>query len=101
MFFSRTLEEELKDEKKVLDFMEAELRKQGAVRNEPGGNLLGQSLDYHPLNERQEQALRERMELEREKQLVINCREQRRQKDQSKEQNSSWGAGGAPSLEQP
>ncbi|XP_036677099.2 uncharacterized protein [Drosophila suzukii] len=101
MFFSRTLEEELKDEKKVLDFMEAELRKQEPGRNEPSGNLLGQSLDYHPLNERQEQALRERVELEREKQLVINCREERRYKDQLKEQNSSWGAGGAPSLEQP
>ncbi|XP_037725427.1 uncharacterized protein LOC119556980 [Drosophila subpulchrella] len=81
MFYSRTLEEELKDEKKVLDFMEVELRKQDAGRNQPGGN-------HHPLNERQEQAMRERVELEREKQLVVNCREQQRQKDQLREQNA-------------
>ncbi|XP_016962526.3 uncharacterized protein LOC108032966 [Drosophila biarmipes] len=100
MFFSRTLEEELKDEKKVLDYMEMELQKQGPGRHQSGGNFLGQSLDYHPLNERQEQAMRERMELEREKQLVINCREQRRHKDQLREQQSSWAAGGAPPQEQ-
>nr|XP_044250847.1 bromodomain-containing protein 4 [Drosophila takahashii] len=62
-FFSRTLEEELRDEKK--------------------------------LNERQEQAMRERAELERHKQLVIDCREQRRQQEQKMMQKSPRGEGGA------
>ncbi|EDV46411.2 uncharacterized protein Dere_GG19070 [Drosophila erecta] len=42
----------------------------------------------HPLTERQEQAMRERAQLERDKQLVINCREKRRLKEQLWEQGA-------------
>ncbi|XP_017129938.2 RNA-binding protein 33 [Drosophila elegans] len=89
VFPSRTLEEELKDEKRVLDNMEAQLRGQGP----PG--------DRHPLNERQEQAMREREELERYKQQVTSCREQRRQ-EQARliEPKSSWGCGADTPKEQ-
>ncbi|KAH8357458.1 hypothetical protein KR084_006252, partial [Drosophila pseudotakahashii] len=80
-FFSRTLEEELRDEKKVLDYMETELQRRGGTRGSQ-------------LNERQEQAMRERAELERHKQLVIDCREQRRQEEQKMMQKSPRGEGG-------
>uniref|UniRef100_A0A6P4E1X7 Uncharacterized protein LOC108039473 n=1 Tax=Drosophila rhopaloa TaxID=1041015 RepID=A0A6P4E1X7_DRORH len=105
VFLSRTLEEELEDEKRVLDYMEAQLRIQGQQKQ---GNLQGPSGDHHPLNERQEQAMREREELEQHKQQVSNCREQRRQREHQKEQaqvqkmeqKSSWGGGGAPAMEE-
>ncbi|SPP89427.1 uncharacterized protein LOC117590943 [Drosophila guanche] len=61
VLLSRTLEEELKDEQIVLNFMEEQL------------------------NERQQQAMRERAELEQHKQLVVECRERRRQSDLKKE----------------
>ncbi|KAI8034210.1 phosphatase and actin regulator 4 [Drosophila gunungcola] len=82
VFLSRTLEEELKDEKQVLDYIGAQLRGQGP----PGGR--------HPLSKRQEQAMREREELERYKQQVTSCREQRRQ-EQARiiVQKGSWGGG--------
>ncbi|XP_017065273.2 uncharacterized protein LOC108103996 [Drosophila eugracilis] len=89
-YFSRTLEEELQDEKKVLDYMEAEFQRNGRRPNQQGDNLpTGHPVDYYPLNDRQEKAMRERAELERHKQMVINCREQRRQKENQKQQSCS------------
>ncbi|XP_002133724.2 uncharacterized protein [Drosophila pseudoobscura] len=75
MLLSRTLEEELKDEKMVLNYMEAELKR----RQQP------ETLDPEPLNERQQQAMRERAELDQHKQLVSECRERRRQSHLKKE----------------
>ncbi|EDX18126.1 GD17301 [Drosophila simulans] len=49
-------------------------------------NALEHRSDPHPLSERQEQAMLEREQLERDKQLVINCREKRRLKEQIGEQ---------------
>ncbi|XP_017056301.1 uncharacterized protein LOC108098101 isoform X2 [Drosophila ficusphila] len=80
VFFSRTLEEELRDEKKVLEYMEAEMRRRGTHYSQP--NLLGNSTaDRPPLNEREEKAMREREELEQHKQQVANCREKLRQRE--------------------
>ncbi|XP_017149006.1 uncharacterized protein LOC108159887 [Drosophila miranda] len=75
MLLSRTLEEELKDEKMVLNYMEAELKR----RQQP------EASDPEPLNERQQQAMRERAELDQNKQLVSECRERRRQSHLKKE----------------
>ncbi|XP_034671339.1 uncharacterized protein LOC117903426 [Drosophila subobscura] len=76
VLLSRTLEEELKDEQMVLNFMEEKLK----WRQEA-------SAGAQQLNERQQQAMRERAELEQHKQLVIECRERRRQADLKKELN--------------
>ncbi|XP_043658993.1 uncharacterized protein LOC122623740 [Drosophila teissieri] len=79
VYYARTLEKEPKELK-----AEPEVHATGqyhSVRN---------ALEYrsvqHPLNERQEQAMRERAQLERDKQLVINCREKRRLKERTGEQ---------------
>ncbi|KAH8318260.1 hypothetical protein KR074_000226 [Drosophila pseudoananassae] len=77
-YFSHNLENELKDEKLALEYMELEMRRrhQHSVvppAIEPDGE--------NPLNERQEQAMRERAELEEHKQKVTQCRERRRQRE--------------------
>ncbi|KAH8261704.1 hypothetical protein KR026_008778 [Drosophila bipectinata] len=77
-YFSRNLEDELKDEKLALEYMELEMRRrhQHSIvppAIEPDGE--------NPLNERQEQAMRERAELEEHKQKVTQCRERRRQRE--------------------
>ncbi|XP_022211834.2 uncharacterized protein LOC111067102 [Drosophila obscura] len=76
VLLSRTLEEELKDEKMVLHFMEEERKR----RQQQEAAAASQ-----PLNERQQQAMRERAELEQHKQLVSQCRERRRQLDLKRE----------------
>ncbi|KAH8373207.1 hypothetical protein KR009_002525 [Drosophila setifemur] len=88
VFLSRTLEEELRDEKMVLEYMEAEMRRKrgNPQRNHVANpqvklqaNLLSSvSGNSGELNERQEQAMRERAELDKDKQQVTKCREQRR-----------------------
>ncbi|XP_030242822.1 trichohyalin [Drosophila navojoa] len=69
LFLSKTLEEELKDEKHVLDFIESELQRSNITEMTPEPN------------ERQRQALDERAELDRQKQQVSEWRAQRRMDD--------------------
>lgn len=64
-FYTNNLEGETKDEKLVLEYMASAI--------EPVGD--------NPLNERQQQAMRERAELEEHKQQVTQCRERRRQRE--------------------
>lgn len=65
-FLSKTLEEELKDEKHVLDFIDSELQRGDIPEMMPEPN------------ERQRQALDERAELDRQKQQVSEWRAQQR-----------------------
>ncbi|XP_068154646.1 uncharacterized protein [Drosophila tropicalis] len=71
IYLSRTLEEELKDEKMVLEFMEAEMKRLGKAvgDGDPDDKEMAK-----PLSERIERAMRERAELDAEKQRISHLR---------------------------
>ncbi|KAM8720239.1 hypothetical protein ACLKA7_006305 [Drosophila subpalustris] len=78
-FLSKTLEEELKDEKQVLDFIDAELHRS---RQTPTQTEMtpGQRA-------RHEKAMEERLELDRQKQQVSECRQRHRLRELKKLEN--------------
>ncbi|KAL7744901.1 hypothetical protein ACLKA6_007178 [Drosophila palustris] len=78
-FLSKTLEEELKDEKQVLDFIESELHRS---RQTPTQTEMtpGQRA-------RHEKAMEERLELDRQKQQVSECRQRHRLRELKKLEN--------------
>lgn len=77
-FYSNNLEGELKDEKLVLELMDSEMTRR---HQHPVVSSAMEPVGENPLNERQQQAMRERAELEEHKQQVTQCRERRRQRE--------------------
>ncbi|XP_039499327.1 WAS/WASL-interacting protein family member 3 [Drosophila santomea] len=85
----KVLEKELKDENKVHTYMKTEPKVHATGRYNSVSNAPEYRSVQHPLTERQEQAMRERAQLERDKQLVISCREKRLLKEQIRKLNDS------------
>ncbi|EDX02518.2 uncharacterized protein LOC6525575 [Drosophila yakuba] len=89
VFYARTLEKELKGENKVHTYMKTEPKVHATGRYNSVSNAPEYRSVQQPLTERQEQAMREREQLERDKQLVISCREKRLLKEQIRKLNDS------------
>ncbi|EDW81896.1 uncharacterized protein Dwil_GK25413 [Drosophila willistoni] len=83
MYLSRTLEEELKDEKMVLEFMEAEMKRLAKADRDEDAD---ENDTLKPLNERQERAMRERAELDAEKQRISDLRAKHNRAEMKKTQ---------------